>query len=79
MLKIRSSLPISCAVALLGACNGGSSLESSGTSDMATATTDMTTGSTADMPTTTDMTSTTTDMTSGPSTTDTTGDGPRRG
>ncbi len=82
MLKIRSSLPISCAVALLGACNGGSSLESSetsdmatGTSDMATATTDMTTGSTADVPTTTDMVATTTDMTTGPSTTDTTGDG----
>ncbi len=60
MLNIRTSLPISCAVALLGACNGGSSTDSSDASTMATATSDM---------------PTTTDMTTGAATTDTTSDG----
>lgn len=67
MLNIRTSLPISCALALLGACGGGSATEtsdaSSTTTDMAAATTDMTTGPT------------TTDMTTGPTTTDPSGDG----
>ena len=60
MLNIRKSLPISCALALLGACHG-SSTDTSGASDIATTTTDMTSA-----PTTTDTAApTTTDTTSG--------------